>query len=148
MILRSMKEELDETSRNALIQYRLQRAKETLAEVPFHQENGFYSTAINRMYYASFYAAQALLLSEKHEVATHQGVKQQLGLHFVVTGKLSRERGRFFSQIFEARHSNDYDDFIETTEEEVAEFYPKAQDFIAGVEELLGQNSTYVNGGL
>lgn len=136
-----MKEELDEESRLALVAYRLQRAKETLAEVPFHREKGFLSTAINRMYYASFYAVQALLLSEKHDVSTHYGVKQQLGLHFVSTGKLSRERGKFFSLVFEARHSNDYDDFIQTTPEEVDEFYPRCVDFILAIEELLKEGS-------
>lgn len=132
-----MKEELDEESRKALVAYRMQRAIDTLNEVPVLKEKGFLSTAINRLYYASFYAASALLLNEHHNVSTHQGVKQQLGLHFISTGKLSRERGRYFSQIFEARHSCDYDDFIATTLEEVEEFYPKAVDFIQAIQQII-----------
>ena len=45
--------------------------------------------------------------------------------------------GKYFSQIFEARHSSDYDDFISTTVEEIDEYYPKAQKFIEAVEGLL-----------
>ncbi len=37
-------------------EYRLQRAKETIAEVEKHIENEFWNTSINRMYYACFYA--------------------------------------------------------------------------------------------
>ena len=43
------------------IRYRLERAKETLLEVNSHLSNGFWNTAINRMYYACFYAVSALL---------------------------------------------------------------------------------------
>ena len=48
--------------------YRLQRAKETIQEVEKHLENKFWNTAINRMYYACFYAVGALLI--KHGVNT------------------------------------------------------------------------------
>ncbi len=41
-------------------QYRIQRAKETISEVEKHIENKFWNTAINRMYYACFYAVGAL----------------------------------------------------------------------------------------
>ncbi len=132
-----MNEELDDETRQALVMYRIQRAKETLAEVPVLRDKQFLSTAINRMYYAVFYAASALLLNEHHNVSTHQGVKQQLGLHFIVTGRISRDMGKFFSQIFEARHSSDYDDFVATTVEEVDEFYPKACEFISVIESFL-----------
>lgn len=132
-----MKEELDKESRAALVKYRMQRAKETLAEVPVLKENGFLSTAINRLYYASFYAASALLLNGHCNVSSHQGVKQLLGLHYISSGKISRELGRYFSQIFEARHSSDYDDFICTTIEEIDSFYPKAVEFIETIDSLL-----------
>ena len=42
----SMKEELDDETRYALVQYRLQRAKQTLAEVPVLREQNFLSTMI------------------------------------------------------------------------------------------------------
>lgn len=49
-------------------EYRLQRAKETIAEVEKHIENEFRNTSINRMYYACFYAVGALLI--KHGIET------------------------------------------------------------------------------
>lgn len=48
--------------------YRLQRAKETMDEVESHIENKFWNAAVNRMYYACFYAVGAL----KHQAITEQ----------------------------------------------------------------------------
>ncbi len=36
--------------------YRLQKARETILEVEVQIQNKFWNTAINRMYYACFYA--------------------------------------------------------------------------------------------
>lgn len=98
---------------------------------------GYYNTAINRLYYACYYAAVALLIRHEINPGTHAGVKQMIGMHFVATGRMSREIGRSFSLLFERRHSSDYDDFAYSTEEEVNELLPKAKTFIEAVGLLL-----------
>ncbi|MDO4180644.1 MAG: HEPN domain-containing protein [Bacteroidales bacterium] len=132
-----MKEEISIDSREALAAYRYQRANETLAEVPFLKKQGYYNTAVNRLYYACYYAAVALLIKHGINPATHAGVKQMIGLHFVATGHLSREVGRSFSLLFERRHSSDYDDFAYSSAEEIDELLPKATAFIAAIGKLL-----------
>lgn len=132
-----MKQQLDENNISALIAYRLQRAHETLDEVPYHAKHEFYNTAVNRLYYACYYAVVALLVKYRIEATSHAGVKQMLGLHFVLTGKLSREQNRYFSILFERRHSSDYNDFAYSTAEEIAELQPKANAFIAAIEVLI-----------
>ena len=57
-----MKEILDEESKNALINYRIQRAYETLKEAQVMMRESFYNAAVNRLYYACYYAAVSLLL--------------------------------------------------------------------------------------
>lgn len=69
--------------------------------------------------------------------STYAGVKQMLGMHFVATGRMSRELGRCFSLLFERRHSSDYDDFAYSSEEEINELMPKAKAFIEAVGDLL-----------
>ncbi len=132
-----MKEELSRENREALAAYRYQRAKDTLAEVPFLKQQGYYNTAVNRLYYACYYAAVALLVKHGITPGTHAGVKQMLGMHFVATGHMPREIGRSFSLLFERRHSSDYDDFAYTDENEISELLPKAEAFIKTVGELL-----------
>ena len=113
------------------------RSQETLAEVPSLKQLGYYNTAVNRLYYACYYAAVALLIRHGINPGTHAGVKQMIGMHFVATGRMSREIGRSFSLLFERRHSSDYDDFAYSTEEEVNELLPKAKAFIETVGLLL-----------
>ena len=40
-----MKQQLTEEDRRALVAYRLERAHETMKEIPYHIENGYYATA-------------------------------------------------------------------------------------------------------
>ena len=42
-----MKQQLSEEDVNALVSYRLSRAKETLAEVPHLRDMGYFNTAVN-----------------------------------------------------------------------------------------------------
>ncbi len=74
--------------------YRLQRARETLKEVGVLIENQFWNSAVNRLYYACFYAAGALLVREGVEATSHSGMRQKFGQLFVKTGKFDRELAR------------------------------------------------------
>lgn len=46
-----------------IVLYRLNSAKSLLDEIKDHIERGYYNTAMNRMYYACFYAVSGLLLT-------------------------------------------------------------------------------------
>lgn len=132
-----MKQELDENSREALINYRLQRAKGTLREADILLEQHCYNAVVNRLYYACYYAVLALLLRYNVEAHTHQGVKQMFGLHFIATGKMENKYSRFYSQLFNDRISGDYDDFLSFDEIQIAKMRFLAEDFINCVARLL-----------
>lgn len=132
-----MSETLDEQSRKALVKYRLDRAYETLVEADLLTKEGHHNAAANRLYYACFYATQALLVSEGIAVASHAGVKTMLGLHFVSKGLLANEYGKTFSRLFEIRHSGDYDDFVYCDQEMIDEYAPKAKAFVEAIKELI-----------
>jgi len=67
------------------VKYRMLRAKETMDEVETLIQNKFWNTAINRMYYACFYAVSALLLKYGIQTSSHSGCRQKFGQHFVQT---------------------------------------------------------------
>ena len=131
-----MSETLDEQSRIALVKYRLDRAGETLREAELMAKEGYYNAAANRLYYACFYAALALLVRNGITAASHAGVKTMLGLHFVSKGLLANEHGKTFSRLFEIRHSGDYDDFVYCDQEMINEYTPKAISFVDAVKGL------------
>lgn len=94
---------LTDENYEALSKYRQERAHETLAEIPFLREQGYYNTATNRLYYACYYAAVALLTKHHILAGTHIGVKSMLGLHFVSKGLITKESGRAFSNLYDSR---------------------------------------------
>lgn len=128
---------LTEDNYEALSRYRQERAHETLAEIPYLRDQGYYNTAVNRLYYACYYAAVALMTKYHISTNTHAGVKMMLGLHFVSKGLITKESGRAFTSLFDSRQRGDYDEFVYNTREEVDELYPKAQRFIEEVDALL-----------
>lgn len=134
-----MNETLDAQSRDALVQYRLDRADETLKEVEILANESHYNAAANRLYYACYYAVTALLVANGYSTQTHAGIKTLLGLHFVSKGLLSNEYGKTFSRLFEIRHSGDYDDFVYCDKAMIDEYMPKAKDFINAIKSLLGK---------
>lgn len=85
------------------VNYRLQRAKETIHEVDKHIENEFWNTAINRMYYACFYAVGALLVKNGVETSSHSGARQKFGQLFVKTGKIDKDLAKHYTKLFEKR---------------------------------------------
>lgn len=61
------------------VKYRLQRANQTIFEIKILIDNKLWNTAINRMYYACFYAVGALLVKHGVETSSHSGSRQKFG---------------------------------------------------------------------
>jgi uncharacterized protein (UPF0332 family) len=99
--------------------YRIQRAIETIQEVEAHIEKKFWNTAINRMYYACYYAVGALLVKHGIETSSHKGTRQKFGELFVKTGKMDKNLAKHFTDLSEKRHKGDYNDFFDYDEETV-----------------------------
>lgn len=132
-----MTNQLDPQSLLDLISYRLQRASETLKEAQYNAKGGFFNTAVNRLYYACYYAATALLIANRYEANSHKGVKVMLGLHFIRTGYLEIEYGNIYQQLFNNRMAGDYEDFIYCDNDLFNELYPKAEAFVTRITNLI-----------
>jgi uncharacterized protein (UPF0332 family) len=121
------------------VQYRLQRARDTIAEVQLLINNKLWNTAINRMYYACYYAVGALLMKNGVHTSSHSGARQKFGQIFVKTGKIERNLARHYTELFEKRHKGDYNDFFDFDEETVRSLYPTSQKFVDAIETILVQ---------
>ena len=119
------------------VNYRIQRAKETIQEVTSHIKNEYWNTAINRMYYACFYAVGALLVKNGIETSSHSGTRQKFGQLFVKTGKVDKLLAKHFTELFEKRHKGDYNDFYDYDKETVVRLYPLSIELIERIEQLL-----------
>jgi uncharacterized protein (UPF0332 family) len=117
--------------------YRIERAKETIREIQDHIDNKYWNTAINRMYYACFYAVSALMTVNSIDISSHSGVRQKFGELFAKTGKIDRDLAKHFTELSEKRHKGDYNDFYDFDEETVLRLYPVSQRFIEQIEKIL-----------
>jgi uncharacterized protein (UPF0332 family) len=100
-------------------------------------EQGFYEEAISVAYYATLWAARALLLTEGAEPRTHEGVRTMLGLYFIRTGKLPNEVGRLFTRRLDDRMSADYSADAFLTSEDAEDALHQAESFIEAVRPLV-----------
>ena len=132
-----MTDKLDEISRENLVSYRLQRAKIALEEADFNANGGYYNTAINRLYYACYYAASALMLKHELSAVTHKGIKVMLGLRFISQGLLEPKFGRIYDDVFNHRHSGDYEDFVYCDNEEYQRLKGESIQFVEALTRLI-----------
>lgn len=132
-----MIEHLDPISRRDLVDYRIKRAEETLKEADILAHSCHFSGAMNRLYYSCYYAVTSLLIANEIQATTHAGVRTMFGLKFIKPGIVAMAHGKFFNEIFELRHSNDYDDFVFCDEETYTVFRPKADALIDVVKKII-----------
>jgi uncharacterized protein (UPF0332 family) len=110
---------MKEEERSAYINYRLEKAEETLEVAELLIENGKWNSAINRLYYSCFYAVTGLLVKTGKTNKSHSGVKTQFFLEYIKTGRIAIEYGKLYGDLFDWRQKGDYGDFFDFQEEDV-----------------------------
>ncbi|NIM18484.1 MAG: HEPN domain-containing protein [Candidatus Aminicenantes bacterium] len=120
-----------------IINYRREKAAETLEDAKMLFERKRLFSAVNRIYYAMFYEVIALLHTKGLSSSKHTGVRALFNQHFVKTGIVKVEIGKFYSEMFDFRQEGDYDDFIYFEEEKVKNWLGKAEKYIKVLEECI-----------
>ena len=120
-----------------LIEYRINRAKETYLDAQILAKEKRWNSALNRLYYAAYYSVTALLLSKNLKPTTHIGAKSNFSEHFIKTGIISEDLGKIYSQLFTWRHKGDYADLFDFDEEKVLPYFEPVGKLILTIEEKL-----------
>jgi uncharacterized protein (UPF0332 family) len=128
---------MNQENRNELVRYRLTRANEVLLEINVLVANQFWNTAVNRCYYACYYAVTALLVDKGIAASTHSGVRLMSGLHFIKTGIFSKDHGKFYSEIFDLRQTGDYEDYIDYSESDAIDLLLPTEQLVTAIGKLL-----------
>ncbi len=121
-----------------LIAYRMDKAAETLdaARILFREEKNF--SAVNRIYYAAFYAVSALLLTKGLSSSKHAGVLSLFNQEFVNKDLADKDSGRFFNRMYHYRQKGDYQDYVEFGKADVEKWLKRAEKFIQDIQQMLG----------
>jgi uncharacterized protein (UPF0332 family) len=128
----------EDSDKGALIDYRLQRARETLGDAHLLcDRKGSLWSVINRAYYAMFYAVLALLTSVGKGASKHSGVLTLFDEHFIKPGHLPREMSKAIHKAFELRQIGDYRELATLDEEQATEVLTMADEFVYKVGQFL-----------
>ena len=128
---------LSTEDKKALIAYRCEKADTALEDAAFLTDAGRYGLAANRLYYALYHAASALLLSKGIITKRHSGLITQIHLSFVKTGILTEDEGALFRVMFDLRHEDDYEDFIDIERADIEEYTPQVSKLVKKLENLI-----------
>ncbi len=120
-----------------LIAYRISRAHEAIEEARILFDAGHFNAYVNRLYYACFYAASALLLTRNLSTSKHGYLRSLLHKEFVKTGTLPPEMGEHFDLLFESRQEGDYADLVVFKADEVAGWLAQTKTFVSHIERLI-----------
>lgn len=126
-------------ARERLVAYWLEQADEALASARSEQQAGRGRFAVNRCYYACFYAASAVLLKEGQTFVKHAGVRDAVHRFLVHSGRIDARFGSIYADLFIARHKADYESLVQMDGEKVARAFQQATDFVAEMKRLAGQ---------
>lgn len=86
-----------------------ERANEMLDVAGLNLAEGYYGSAINRAYYAIFYAANGLLVTQGLVRNKHSGVIAVFRERFVKPGLIETEYSRIYGRVMDDRHVGDYE---------------------------------------
>lgn len=120
-----------------LSKYRIQESEDSLKVAAHCLREGLYKDAINRSYYAAFYAVKAVLALGTVDFKRHKDVMGYFNREFVATQIFPRELGRRLGNLKQLREKSDYDDFYIASKEQAAEQYETAKRTVEEVKEYL-----------
>lgn len=115
----------------------IENAHEMLEAAHVMLDKNFYTSAINRSYYAIFYAANALLATKGVSQGKHTRVISAFRQYFIKTGIFPAEYSQIYGRAMEDRHESDYDIGAEIIREDADENLVGAEQFVQEIEQWL-----------
>ena len=115
------------SERKALIQYRLENARQTLKDAQMlFEQGGTPKSVVNRAYYSMFYAALALLASIGQQTSKHSGVVTLLDQYFFKPKILPKEMSKFLHNALDTRQAGDYENEVDISKEQALQILQSA----------------------
>ncbi|HZW66062.1 MAG TPA: HEPN domain-containing protein [Hanamia sp.] len=128
---------MNSEERREYANYKLEAAYKTFSAALVLAENGFWNSAVNRLYYSLFYAVNALLVINNIETKSHSGARSQFSNFFVKTHQFDLKYGKLYSQLFDWRQKGDYDSIFDYDQESVKPLFEPVKEMIELIEKKI-----------
>ena len=126
-----------ERSVRDLSKYRFDCCLEALEDAKIMYREKRYKNALNRAYYAIFYAIRSVNALDGFDSSKHSGVIAHFNQTYVKSGTFSKELSKQIKIASEKRENADYLDFYIASKEEAEAQINMAEEFTARIEEYL-----------
>ena len=114
------------------------RANESLNAALLCLNNGLNADAVSRAYYSVMHTAKAVLEIRDVSVDSHQGVRNQFGLHLVGPGLVEPNWGSEIGRLNILRLVADYDVEVTITESDARDAFHSAEAFVNRMRPVVG----------
>jgi uncharacterized protein (UPF0332 family) len=129
----------DEKS-DVLSEYRLERAKECLADATLLLNNNSFNSSVTRSYYAIFNGLRAVLARDGVDFKKHSGVISYFQKEYVKTGAFGNDISDYIRAAFIIRNDSDYQDFVVISREDAEKQFRNATIVVEAVYKYLKGN--------
>lgn len=126
--------------REALVQYRLEQAEESLESAQLLLDNKKYRPSVSRSYYGMFYAVLALLAIEGRHTSKHSGAIAIFNREFVKKGMFDKDFSRWLQEAFDLRQRADYREMFSIPYERTKKVLEHARAFVAEVKRRIKES--------
>ena len=116
---------------------RIEKAEETVAAARILLADGHLDSAADRVYYAMFYLAEALLFERGLEFSSHGAVHGAFGKEFAKTRALDPQYHAWLLRAFEIRQRATYGIDAALDSEGVRRLIGRAEEFLAAARRYL-----------
>jgi uncharacterized protein (UPF0332 family) len=120
-----------------LINLWLEKAEDALVSAELELNEGHTSFAVNRLYYACFYAVTALLLRDGKQFARHSAVKSEFVRTYIKPGQINEKWNKFYQKLFDDRQEGDYIPTVTFEESDVSARLQETREFIGLIRGLI-----------
>jgi len=120
---------------------RIETAHKTIDAAKLLAENGYWNSAVNRLYYALFYTVNALLVVNEIYPQSHSGMRSLFAFHFIKTGRMDIKYGKLLAQLYDWRQKGDYDNMFDYDSESVMTLFEPVMEMVIRIEREINQTS-------
>ena len=124
-------------NRVALMQLRIEQARQSLNAADVLLKSEAYRDAANRSYYSIFHTMRAVLALDCYDSKKHSGIISEFSRRHIRDGLLSNECSKIIRKAFDVRNNSDYDDYYVISKEDVIQQIENAKLFLTAVEDYI-----------
>jgi uncharacterized protein (UPF0332 family) len=126
-------------SQKTLVRYRIEQSQESCLSARILFRNNMFRPAVNRAYYAMFYAVLALLVTRNQSISKHAGVISIFDREYVKRGVFDKNLSKNFHEAFDLRQRVDYTEMFDISKERAGKVICNAELFVAEIVDFLAE---------